>query len=199
MVFEIDQDSNVVHIKSLEKPQSSKKAPEVEQAGSSNPLKSKSESEVAPQTSDSSPTNANVSVEVAEALVTSSAEPTPEEPWPEVFNTKLSPFLTPQGIEELKKLYLEGPEPPLISDGGWAGRAAKKSSEGASEEPVAAPVPEPPVEEPNGRGGHRGRGGRGRDKRGGRGGGRGGFSLREDTRKVVSEVRPLRFSLSERR
>ena len=187
MVFEVDQDSNVVHIKSLEKPQSSKKAPEESPSADAAAEGKSTESEA--------DVTAAVVDEPSEPVQTEVKEPdaAPEEPWPATFNEKLSSFLTPTAIEDLKKIYLEGPEPPLVSDNGWAGRAAKKTEEETADGSISTPtVEEPKPEEPKPRGA-RERGGRGRDKRGGRGGrggGRGGNS-REDTRKVVSEVRSL--------
>lgn len=197
-MFEVDQDSNVVHIKSLEKPQSSKKAPEEAKVYDS---VAEAETSAAAATTDPAPPEAPTS-DSTEAASTENKgeeaskpiEAVQEEPWPESFNEKLTPFLTPLAMEELKKIYLEGPEPPLVSDSGWAGRAAKKDGEGPSTE--GAPAEEPKVEEPKPRGA-RERGGRGRDKRGGRGGrggGRGG-NVREDPRKVVSEVRVQHFTL----
>lgn len=79
-------------------------------------------------------------------------------------------------------MYLEGPEPPFVSDGGWGAR--KPREEGDMEEP-----PEEVVEESTR--GKRGRG-RGRGGKGGRGGGRTG--KRVDMRKVISQVRYRNFS-----
>src|SRR6202021_114778 len=42
--------------------------------------------------------------------------------WPERFDAILQPFLSQDAILELKKMYLEGPEPPRQSDKGWTGR-----------------------------------------------------------------------------
>ena len=41
----------------------------------------------------------------------------------------LSPFLPKEAVEKLKQLWLEGPEPPRISDNGWAGRTTKAQAE----------------------------------------------------------------------
>lgn len=106
------------------------------------------------------------------------AKPVDEGPWPERFTTTLSAYLSAPSIEQLKQMYLEGPEPPFVSDGGWGAR--KPREEGDAEE-----APEEPVKESTR--GNRGRG-RGRGGRGGRGGRAG---KRPDTRKVVSEVRHI--------
>lgn len=107
--------------------------------------------------------------------------PEPTEPWPDRFNTALEPFLSPEAIEQAKRMFLEGPKPPRVSDSGWGGRQAKVSEAGSSD------APEPEKEDVRGKGG-RGRGGK--NARGGRGGGRGGRGggKVEDTRKVLSNV-----------
>lgn len=46
--------------------------------------------------------------------------------WDDTFESSLLPFLSASSIAELKKMYLEGPEPPRISDSGWVGRAQQK-------------------------------------------------------------------------
>ena len=152
-MYEVDQDGNVIHLKSLGPPPSTAKEPEPEPE----PV---------------------VQEEPAKA-----DEPEPQEdgePWPERFTTALTPFLSPESLEKLKEIYIQGSEPPRVSDSGWATKQA--ASENPTEGVPAVPaVPEP--ESSRGRG--RGRGGRG--ARGGRGGGRGG-PTREDSRKVVSEV-----------
>jgi tRNA pseudouridine13 synthase len=104
-------------------------------------------------------------------------------PWPDSFTTRLAPFLSTEKIEEVKKLFLEGPEPPFVSDAGWSGRLAGKANE--SDASGSMESAETRKEDEGKRGSSR----RGRG-RGGRGG-RGGKSIREDHRKVTSEVRSL--------
>src|ERR1019366_4579040 len=53
-------------------------------------------------------------------------------PWPDSFTTRLAPFLSTEKVEEVKKLFLEGPEPPLVSDAGWSGRLTAKANESGS-------------------------------------------------------------------
>ena len=113
------------------------------------------------------------------------------EPWPDSFDTSLAPFLSESLIAQLKQMYLEGPEPPFVSDSGWAGRKTK-ISEGDEAGPSNEKVEEgTEVENTSVAKGNRGKRGRGRGRRGRGGeGGRGGPKV-EDTRKVVSEVRSL--------
>jgi tRNA pseudouridine13 synthase len=84
-------------------------------------------------------------------------------------------------------MFLEGPEPPFVSDAGWSGRQAAKAKESGGSGSVHV---EQTVEVRKGDGGKGGSSKRGRDRgvRGGRGGGK---SVREDRRKVTSEVRAL--------
>lgn len=107
------------------------------------------------------------------------------EPWPEHFDMTLSPFLPKEAVEQLKQLWLEGPEPPRISDNGWAGRTTKAQAEAEGIEDNVA-TQEQKTEQSSksgkiGRGGRGQRGGRA-DGRKGRGGGR------DDIRKVLTEV-----------
>ncbi|KAF5322361.1 hypothetical protein D9619_000795 [Psilocybe cf. subviscida] len=184
LVFEVDQGSNVIHLKSLGKPETPKKDAEEEKAPA--------------ETASEDVTMADAPAAAAQDISTATADPgapttpavpalkvsTKEEPWPEHFNETLSPFLNEDAITSLKAIFLEGPEPPRVSDSGWGGRVPTS----ADAETPAEPAPEPVAEEEPARGGRdnkRGRGGK-RSGRGGRGGGRGGAMTREDTRKVVS-------------
>ena len=110
----------------------------------------------------------------------------PTVPWPDSFTTRLAPFLSTEKVEEVKKLFLEGSEPPFVSDAGWSGRQAAKADESGNSGSVDI---KESVETRNEDGGKRGSNRRGRD-RGGRGG-RGGKSVRVDHRRVTSEVRVL--------
>ncbi|KAJ3869447.1 pseudouridine synthase [Lentinula novae-zelandiae] len=158
LVNEVDLDGNVIHLKSLAMPESSKKNP-AERANA------------APTSSTSEPADTKPEVKM------------PKEPWPESFNAELAPYLSEAAISQLKEMFLQGPEPPRVPDSGWGGRTGKGSTEGVSSSAEEISSAEP---ESNDRG-KRGRG-RGRDRgRGGRGGGRGGGLAREDHRKIVSE------------
>jgi len=188
LVFEIDQDGNVIHLKTLSKPESTKrekaeetpaKTPEqdagVASAETAVPV-AVNEDDVPAKTDELSLQAEKQQPETEQKFSTK------EEPWPEYFNSSLTAFLDEEKIQQLKTIYLEGPEPPRVSDNGWGGRVPGSAATGDASEP-AEPTPEP--EEKNGRDNRRGRGG----KRGGRGGGRGGHTGgREDTRKIVSNV-----------
>ena len=207
LVFEVDLDSQVIHLKSLEMPTSSKKAVEpvsVGDAGSAQraaepPAQTDSTSNVSNAMDTVSQQTEDVETKPTE-LPKAEAAPadettavTEDEPWPERFNEALKPFLSEDAIGRVKQMYLEGPEPPFVSDGGWAGRQAQKADDSgdASEEPAEpASTGETAARGKGKRGRDRGRGARG--GRGGRGGGRGGRpGAREDHRKVLSDVRVL--------
>lgn len=178
MVFEIDQNDRVVHLKSLEPPEPSS-AP-----GALNDATTQESSTPAPQ-SQTAP-----STDLVSASGVSGDAPGPiiaaQEGyvWSEDFTIVLEKFLSPLAIGQLKQMYEEGPEPPFVSDSGWGGRQAKQEESEATDEP--------PVETTSGRGRGRGRGGRG-----GRGRDRGVRpGTREDNRKVTTEV--CTFSLRSR-
>lgn len=104
------------------------------------------------------------------------------DPWPEHFNTALAPFFSEDALAALKQMWLEGAEPPRISDNGWGERTSKPQVEGDVHEnssPAQHEKREESSKNPRG-----GRGGRG--NRGGRAGGKRGRA--EDNRKVLSEV-----------
>ncbi|KAH9853549.1 tRNA pseudouridine synthase D [Lenzites betulinus] len=201
LVFEVDLDSQVIHLKSLGMPESSKKpagektvdaagdtvdASSAEQplAGEDNPKVAGGVEETATPAVNTAPETVPPAAEVGQAT---EEVPKDNEPWPERFTESLKPFLSEDVIAHVKTLFLEGPEPPFVSDSGWGGRQSKPvDGKGEASEPSApTPAPEP---EPQGRG-KRGRGrGRGdRGGRGGRGGARGGRAgAKEDHRKVIS-------------
>ena len=107
--------------------------------------------------------------------------------WDDTFESSLSPFLPESSLVDLKKMYLEGPEPPRISDSGWVSRLHNKSDDVEISERVALPQQDSGLQSSDTkRGKHQNaRGGRGRQRgRGGRSQG----SEREDHRKVLSEV-----------
>lgn len=104
--------------------------------------------------------------------------------WDDTFESSLTPFLSEASIAELKKMYLEGPEPPRISDSGWESRVHKKSEDVEIAEQDAPPQQDSGIQSPTAKRG-KNRGVRGRQRgRGGRSQG----SEREDYRKVLSEV-----------
>ncbi|KAJ3774471.1 pseudouridine synthase [Lentinula raphanica] len=187
LVNEVDLDGNVIHLKSLAMPESSKKSQTETPASSNGGQVKANETEPVPVVStDEAPPQDTTQNTTSDHRGSTSEAEKPKEPWPESFNTELQPYLTETAIAQLKEMFLQGPEPPRIPDSGWGGRAVRASTEDASSNQSEAPAPEP---ESNDRG-RRGRG-RGRDRGGGRGGrgggGRGGDSRREDHRKVISE------------
>ncbi|KZV76135.1 tRNA pseudouridine synthase D [Peniophora sp. CONT] len=211
LVYEVDQDSNVTHIKSLAMPTSEKKAQPadesttsveadhaaatttVESATAAESIEVKTEPDsAAPETLEATDLPAASSEAPKESEATAIKTEVKEEdtePWPESFTTRLSTFLSEDKIAAVKKMFLEGHEPPFVSDAGWGSRPAK-AEDGADEAKPEAPTePEEPAAEDK-RGGRGGRGGRGRGRgrgRGGRGGGADRPGKREDTRKVVSD------------
>lgn len=50
--------------------------------------------------------------------------------WYDRFDTTLSAYLSKEVIAQIKQLYLEGPDPPFVSDAGWEGRKAKADGSG---------------------------------------------------------------------
>ncbi|KAI0322480.1 pseudouridine synthase [Amylostereum chailletii] len=209
LVFEVDQDSTVIHIKSIDMPESSpKKDGKVDSAaqapagpentvGSEGPLNPTGESPSAipaPVTqTETEPSTVEPSLGSKEPTPPSIElpAPTPAEPWPEAFTTRLSIYFSPEKVAQLKQMFLEGPEPPFVSDAGWGGRQTKAAGDaGETTEPKA----EEPTEITDNTGREeKGRGKRGRDRgrgrgRGGRGGATGGRSgAREDHRRVLSD------------
>ncbi|KAG1755584.1 tRNA pseudouridine synthase D [Suillus lakei] len=138
LVFEVNQDHQVIHLKSLDMPESSSK-------------KGKADT-----------------------------------PWNDRFTDKLTPYLSEASINQLKMMFLEGREPPRLTDSGWGGRVTKTTED----EEVDVSQSEDTGKRGKNRGGRGGRGDRGdRGGRGGRGRGRGGRQggEREDNRKVLSE------------
>ena len=175
LVFEIDQNDRVVHLKSLETPEPSS-APDA-----LNDATQQESSAPAPQPQTIPPTDlapiSGVSVDAPDPVIVAQEGHI----WSEDFTVALEKFLSPLVMDRLKQMYEEGPEPPFVSDSGWGGRQAKQEETEVTDEP--------PAEMTSGRGRGRGRGGRG-----GRGRDRGvRHGTREDNRKVVTEVRA--FSL----
>ncbi|KAF9008970.1 pseudouridine synthase [Cyathus striatus] len=190
LVFEVDQDSRVIHLKDIRKPQSSKKGTTeaIEQdVATGTPTKDSNQSDAIQDMSadngDAAAENIITSEVISEPSTESSkpARSTSQDPWPTHFDSDLAPFLSEDAIAQVKQMYLEGPEPPRISDSGWGGRTVKLAVEGEPSLPTEpANDSADKVKEDK----SRDRGERGR--RGGRGG-RGGRSGRQDERKVMSK------------
>ncbi|KAG2056320.1 tRNA pseudouridine synthase D [Suillus hirtellus] len=191
LVFEVNQDHQVIHLKSLDMPESSSKKGKGTNEGSS------------------STTDAGASIAQPQEPVTSAASNTVEElststeakdkddstpadiPWNDQFTEKLAPYLSEASIDQLKTMFLEGREPPRVTDSGWGSRLIKTTEDSTETPDAAKPSEEVDAlqsddtakrgKNRSGRGDRGGRGGRGR----GRGGRQGGE--REDHRKVLSE------------
>ncbi|KAF8238780.1 tRNA pseudouridine synthase D [Tricholoma matsutake] len=200
LVYEIDLDGNTLHLKSLEKPVSSKN--EIEPKADSSTSKAAGDLMEGIEDSTSMETTEISEVQDNSNMYTSGAqgstaeegtsqEPAPQpshsEPWPEHFTTALAFFLSNEAIEQVMQLYLEGPDPPRVSDSGWGGRVARATVQ----EDTNNINPEPTLEEPEKtKDGKRGRDRAGRNSRGERGsrGGRGGRAGGDrDHRKVLSD------------
>jgi tRNA pseudouridine13 synthase len=186
LVYEVDQDSNVVHVKSLGMPAPpEKKTKNVGEPGSE--VNADAPEPIVKEGGTEAELGTETLPEILDkASGESSKQVSSTKPWPDSFTTRLSPFLSTEKIEEVKKMFLEGPEPPFVSDTGWSGRQAAKATESGGSSSIKV---EENVEMREENGGKRGSSKRGRD-RGGRGRG-GGRSVREDRRKVTSEVRAL--------
>lgn len=113
------------------------------------------------------------------------------EQWSEEYTAALTPFLSEPLISQLKQMYLEGSEPPFVSDSGWGSRQPKPlDSGGASltEEKPEEKAEEKTVPTSGSERGKRGKRGRDRGGRGRGGGGRNSDRKAQDPRKVVSDV-----------
>jgi tRNA pseudouridine13 synthase len=186
LVYEVDQDSNVVHIKTLGMPKPpAKKAKDVgEPVPEVNTDVTSGEPSVIKEGTEAG-LDAKTSAEAVDKTHGDSSKQTPPTvPWPDSFSTRLALFLSTEKIEEVKQMFLEGPEPPFVSDTGWSGRLAARANESGASGSMDI---EENIETRGNDEGKKGSNKRGRD-RGGRGG-RGGKAVREDHRKVISEVR----------
>lgn len=223
-MFEIDPEYKVVHLNSIGKPDNAppkSKAPATDAAPTSTPTDDSIPEGIAEVVESGEHIGDPVTGVAAsqDPLLTDDLGPSPSLPrgaedldnpsvsdppdegaWLGKFTTRLSPYLAPELIRNLKQLFLEGPTPPLVSDAGWGGRQKPSGSEDLS---ASSPTSVPPNDAPGsakderdgGRGRRGGRGGRGdrggRGVRGGRGAGGAGGGREpryEDLRKVVSDV-----------
>ncbi|KAI9574709.1 tRNA pseudouridine synthase D [Boletus coccyginus] len=192
LVNEVDLDHQVVHIKSLGLPESKKDkaASSVlaeETADASTPVVT------GVQDSDANERAGPSTVRQSDTVTPSIAKEHENEvvaddevSWDDAFESSLSPFLSEALIAELKKMFLEGPEPPRVSDKGWMSRMHKKSEDVEVSEQDALPHQDIVLQSSDTkRGKHQNaRGGRGRQR------GRGGHTQgteRDDRRSVLSK------------
>jgi tRNA pseudouridine13 synthase len=206
LVHEVDLDSQVVHIKSLAMPESGKKDKTLETADQllpsvSEPIAAVDEGRSNEEQSGATSTNVgdtvmDNSLSATERNIQNHSgtgevkeeEPASHEPWPERFNTVLKPFLSDDIINRIKKMFLEGPEPPRVSDRGWEQRTDRSTDDIEMKDVADAQAAQGELQLPSGNektakrdrdSGRRGRGGRGQKRAGG------GI---EDERKVLSDV-----------
>lgn len=192
-MFEVNQDHQVIHLKSLDMPESSSKKGKGINDGSSSTTIAEASMALPqePVTSAESSTAEELSVGTE---TKNKEDSTPADtPWNDQFTEKLAPYLNEASIDQLKTMFLEGREPPRVTDSGWGGRLTKTTEDG-TETPDAAKPSEDVDALQSDDTGKRGKNRGGRSDRGGRGGrgrGRGGRQggEREDHRKVLSKVR----------
>ncbi|KAI5125015.1 hypothetical protein M0805_007439 [Coniferiporia weirii] len=187
LVHEVNQDGEVVHVVSLEMPHSEVKKKDEDTAETHTP-----EVTIVPSAPAASPV-ATDALPDEKVEITDTSQDSGSEQWTESFNTALGQYLSEPLVAQLKQMYLEGPEPPFVSDSGWAGRQTngpQSTEAGPSQGNVpegnmeAEPTP-PSLKSERGKRGKRG----GRDRGGrGRGGGRKGDRDKpDDPRKVISD------------
>jgi tRNA pseudouridine13 synthase len=114
-----------------------------------------------------------------------------EGPWSDHYNDSLRPYLSEDAIAQLRKMVLEGPEPPVVDDPGQSDRPVQ-STEVLDRDLVAPPTPSPGNQALTERGqpASRSVADKGSGKRGhGKGRRRHARSQPEDERRVFSEVR----------
>jgi len=113
LVFEVDLDGKIVHLKSIGKPAS----PGNDNDEVSVPDGQEGAMDTIP---DSSPGKA--------ASILSNDAGSSQNPnilvWQDNFTAALTPFLDTERIQQIKDIYLQGRNPPRVSDSGWAGRKA---------------------------------------------------------------------------
>lgn len=190
MVNEVDLDHQVVHIKSLGLPESKKdKAASSVVTEESIDASTREATDI--QVSDTNEQAGSSKIRQSDNTIVPNAGSEEHEggvvddevTWDDTFESSLSPFLSESSIVQLKTMYLEGPEPPRVSDNGYASRVQKKSED----------VDIPERHQDNELQSSDTRWGKDRNARGGRGrqrgrGNRSQANEREDHRKVLSEV-----------
>lgn len=183
IVHEVNLDGQEVRIQSLELPQSESKDAEPGVESTKAGAEVSNEPSIPVQTTDDStdiPQN-NQQQGEPEGPQTDQDENT--DPWPEKFTTALTPFLSESLIEQLKNMYIEGPEPPFVSDSGWGSRQNQNEESTNDFVPDEEKISEDPKPEPKNDDKKRGRESGQRRNRGRR-------SIRnqrEDKRRVISE------------
>lgn len=195
LVHEVNLDGEVIHVQSLDMPHSEVKKPSQDatidgEASGQTTLPDESRAEKTNQ----DPTTSTATDLPSEEKTEVASKPQKDtEEWTEEYTAALTPFLSEPLIAQLKQMYLEGSEPPFVSDSGWGSRQSKPSDAGdvGSTEEKPEEKAAPPSGGDRGRRGKRGRdrGGRGRG-----GGGRNSDRKAQDPRKVISDVWSLPYS-----
>ncbi|KAG2141802.1 tRNA pseudouridine synthase D [Suillus bovinus] len=194
MVFEVNQDHQVVHLKSLDMPESSSKKGKGTNEGGSSIADAEASMAQPQEPVTSAEPNTTEELSANTEVKDKDDSTLTDTPWNDQFTQKLAPYLSEASIDQLKTMFLEGREPPRVTDSGWGGRLTKTTEDSTDTPDAAKPSEEVDASQSDdtgkrgkNRGGRGDRGGRG--GRGGRGRGRGGRQggEREDHRKVLSE------------
>ena len=184
----MDLQGQVVHLKSIDEPKLPSKTADITSNESQDQVSGTSDA-VSESPKDhtihtSPPTSTGKVKETSSDVPAGSVEA-----WPTDFTEKLTPLLSHTVVDKLKELYLEGPEPPFVSDGGWQDRQSKPGNGTAEDDATAEPSASKTLESQHPRRKDNMRGRRGKDKIGRGRGGKGARGGRQDNRKVLSDVR----------
>lgn len=120
LVFEVDQDHQVVHLRTLDKPPSSKK--DQKRLSQDAPAEVPLETEALPSMMAEKDSGENVklteSSQITHGGSSASRVPLPSdhEAWGDAVVSSLSPYFSDESIAQLRKTFLEGPEPGRVSD-----------------------------------------------------------------------------------
>ncbi|KAI6035142.1 tRNA pseudouridine synthase D [Pisolithus orientalis] len=120
LVFEVDQDHQVVHLKTLDKPASSKKDPNL--PSQDTPAEVSMEAEVLPLTALEKDGSEDVKaagpsqITHAGSSVSQVSMLSNQEAWGDAVVSSLSPYFSDESIAQLRKMFLESPEPPRVND-----------------------------------------------------------------------------------
>ncbi|KAI6047420.1 pseudouridine synthase [Pisolithus marmoratus] len=120
LVFEVDQDHQVVHLKTLDKPASSKKDQNL--LSQNVPAEVPLEIEALPSTATEKDGVEDVKIRQSSQITHTStlasheSIPSNQEAWANAVVSSLSPYFSDESIAQVQKMFLEGPEPPRVSD-----------------------------------------------------------------------------------
>ncbi|KAL4081653.1 pseudouridine synthase [Scleroderma yunnanense] len=185
LVFEVDLDHQVVHLKSLDKPAPTKKdkksglgnTPAEENHDNEAPLAPMATETIGEENSGHPESLQTAVAESSTSHIKSNGEPVVKDDvvWDHTFAVSLSPYFSEEAITQLEKMYLEG---PMLQRGGSDSAGVDTTTGVEQETSSQQPTSENQGQNRSSRGErgrkHRGRGDPHRDKRG-------------DTRKVFSE------------